>query len=329
MPTVPADQLSRAILEAVIWLDGVSYPPTINECWCWLVRSANQTAIPADVAEKLTALVSSGWLITQDDQFALVGRQEIFALRQQRQKFSERKLRRAKFFARSASWLPFVRLVAVTSKLSYNNASDDSDIDLFIVSSSKTLWTTRLILAGCLHLLRLRPEPGRMRDALCLSFLVDENHLNLGRFALPESDPDLRWWAATLRPLYDAGNIASKYYIANKSWVGEWLPNAFKESSAKPSQPSHNNFFQRQLISLAQFFEPNARRLQERWFPAVIRQLKNLDTRVVVESGVLKFHVTDRRAEYRQKYQARLQELGLRQTNPTSPVEVTKEYAIS
>ncbi len=325
MLIAPAYQLGRALLETIVWLDLFYYPPTAQECWRWLVHS---TATPAEVAHQLDALVAAGWLVQQGEQFCLTSRQENFSQRQQRQKFSERKFHRANLFARAAAWLPFVRMVAVTSKLSYQNASDDSDIDLFIVTTPGTIWTSRLILAGALQLLRLRPAPGRIRDSLCLSFLVDENHLNLERFALPGADPDLRWWAATLRPLYDAGNLAQCYTTANLKWVGEWLPNVFPKDPRKNINPIKINFFQRQIISLARLFEPIARRLQERWFPSVIRDLKNLDTRVVVESGVLKFHVTDRRAEYRAKYQVRLQELGLATASHPANQEL-KQYVVS
>jgi len=46
--------------------------------------------------------------------------------------------------------------------------------------------------------------------------------------------------------------------------------------------------------------------LQQRLLPREIRDLLNKDTRVRVGPGILKFHTNDRREQYSQEFQSRL-----------------------
>lgn len=60
---------------------------------------------------------------------------------------------------RYIAWLRFipgVQLVAVGNSLSMNATTEDSDIDLFIVTKSDILWTVRLLVTVIFHFLGVR-----------------------------------------------------------------------------------------------------------------------------------------------------------------------------
>jgi hypothetical protein len=314
MLLVPADALGRAVLATFAWFDGFGWPLSAEEAWRWLVAHAGEpNAFPQQVAECIAGLVAEGQLVREGDRHALAGSAAHFATRRAREPHAARKLRRARRFAKCAALLPFVTLVAAANSLGYGNADDESDIDLFVVTTPGTAWMTRGILAGALWALRLRPAPGRTRDALCLSFIVDEANLGMGRFALADGDPYLAWWCAALLPLVDKGVVATRFASAN-GWVVERIPEAFSAPHwARGLAVRRVGPVARSVAALVRHLEPAARRLQERAFGAGIRALVNADTRVVAEAGVLKFHVNDRREEFRARYEAKLSELGLRQ----------------
>jgi len=167
-----------------------------------------------------------------------------------------------------------------------------------VVCRPGMLWTTRLLLAGTLKLLGLRPTPKVQRDRLCLSFFVAETSLDLSPHALPDGDPYLRFWVSTLVPLYDAGGVHECFLSAN-SWAFDSAATVAEADSVRRSGRRIGPF------------ERAARRLQWRKFPAQIRDMANRDSRVVVSDEVLKFHVIDRRADFRDEYRRRLGELGI------------------
>jgi len=51
-----------------------------------------------------------------------------------------------------------------------------------------------------------------------------------------------------------------------------------------------------------QFFEDSAKKYQFKIMPPVLKEMMNLDTCVVVNDKMLKFHQNDRRAEYQEKF---------------------------
>src|SRR3989344_5183219 len=72
-----------------------------------------------------------------------------------RSRISARKLEIAKKAAYVISLVPTVKMVAVTGALAMENASDEADIDLLVVSRKSTLWTTRLLVYFSLFAFRL------------------------------------------------------------------------------------------------------------------------------------------------------------------------------
>src|SRR5690349_8836372 len=63
----------------------------------------------------------------------------------QRKKDSEKKIRIDQKAAKLLDKVPTIKLLAITGSLAMKNARKESDIDLMIVTSKDSLWTTRLI----------------------------------------------------------------------------------------------------------------------------------------------------------------------------------------
>ncbi|MFH2062896.1 MAG: hypothetical protein ABIJ46_01955 [bacterium] len=284
--------IERGAMSALAWFDVFGYPLALPEVVRY-ARLADGTALSAGaVAETLDGDRRVG---QRDGFYFLFGHERSVSERHRRFRLSGRKLKRARRAARLFGLLPSVRLVALCNSLAFAGADEDSDIDLFLVCRPGTLWTTRLLLAGTLKLLGLRPTPQVQRDRLCLSFFVSEAALDLGGLALPDGDPYLRFWVATLLPLYDDGGVYERFLSANR-WAFDPTVRPVGCSNGEPDLGR---------------LERLARQLQLRRFPASIRDLANRDTRVVVTDDVLKFHVNDRRTDFRDEYRRRLSKLGL------------------
>lgn len=296
--------LGQALLAALCYFDLFRYPLTVEELRRYRFGGPSASPTVAETEAALAALPVE----RRDGFWCLAGRAANVAERQRRYRLAEPKFRRARRFVRALSLLPSVRLVAVCNSLAMSNAHEESDIDLFVVVRPGTIWTTRLIAAGALAALGLRPDEQTGADRLCLSFLVTEEALDLSRVALRPADPYLNYWLATLVPLFDAGGVFDRFVAAN-AWVGETLP------GFTAPQAGHRRALPVRLTApvggLTSLVEPLARRLQMRLFPPVIRRQANQSSDVLISDHILKFHVRDDRRRIAEDFARKSREMGL------------------
>ena len=120
--------------------------------------------------------------------------------------------------------LPFVEAVYLANSITFNALHDSSDIDLFIVTSEKRIWTARWVSAVMFFILGLKRGRKRVAKKYCLSFYVSKEALNLQKIRLFPSDPYLIYRIAHLVPLYQAfPQRAVDVYEANY-WLRDYLP---------------------------------------------------------------------------------------------------------
>lgn len=298
--------LEQSILAALVYFDMFDYPLTWLEIHRYLL-SAGEEREPRQytLGEVQTALATSGALQKvvrfKNGFFYLRGRERVLRTRAERLVSAVNKYRRVQRIARLLSLVPFVRLIAVCNSLSYANARAESDIDLFVVTSRGGVWWARGLVLLVLKILRLRPGQDGIRNKICLSFFVDEEHLNLEPLQVNRQDVYLPIWLATLYPLYDHRGYYQKLIRAN-SWLSEYLPNC-RPLMAHPRRLNSAGWMGKIVFEAMLWpFSWLASVLQQRAFPAEITRLLNQDTRVRVEPGLLKFHTNDRRLSYAQEF---------------------------
>lgn len=296
--------LEQSLFRTLAYFAFFSFPLTAFELWKWC--DAAEVSL-FDVESLLSSSFAqasddrSSWLVEhgmkRDEGFFGIG--EVSVWREERLRRvadALRKHRRAERFVRFASCLPWVKMIAVCNSLAFSFTNEESDIDLFVVTKRGRIWSTRFILTGALALFRLRPGE-RKRDPLCLSFFVADDSLDLSSIRIGQDDPYLAFWIATLSPVFDPDDTLSKLRAAN-GWIRQSLPRSRRVQRASSSVV-------RPWIRLpdVSFFERFAERMQRNRFPVLLRSMMNVDTRVVVTDGMLKFHHNDRRQEILNAYE--------------------------
>lgn len=302
-----ASALRRSLAATLAYFDLFDHPLTLAELMRHRYRFPGERG-PAPAAAEVLAALEDRAFGGADGFWHLAGREALVPLRERRHRLAERKYARARVVADFLRLLPSVRLAAVCNSLAMTAADADSDIDLFVVAKPGTVWATRFVVASALAALGLRPTGRSHADKVCMSFYVAEDQQDLSRFALAPDDTYLRYWLATLVPLYDAGGAFDRFLAAN-AWARERLPglSAPANRAVRTGAPR----WTAPLLPFLALAEAPLRRLQERLFPAEIKTLANRDSRVVVTGGVLKFHVNDRRGEYQRRFEERLRSLDL------------------
>lgn len=300
---MPTD-LEKSIIKTIAYFDVFNFPLTTLEIWKWLYRPRERYTLQ-QVRESLD---SSSWLkehlILQEGFFALKNRGHIYLLRKQNNNWAERKFQKTILMVKIFRYLPFVRMVAVCNNLSYSNSRDASDIDLFVISRKNQIWLARFFCLLILKILALRPSDDNRRDKFCLSFFIDESALNLRNIMLGQHDIHFIYWFSQFLPVYDPDQLYDKLLQAN-TWTRDYLPNAYANDFVKKVEPTFSSLLFGRILSflvqppiIAHWLYNQARLFQIKIIDRNMQAMVNIDTRVIINEQMLKFHSNDRRDQY-------------------------------
>lgn len=277
-----------AIIRTVAYADIFDYPLTIQELHRWLIdtRASGISALKENIPAQIT---------TDGRYFYLEGRSKIVRRRVERKETGQRKLIIAKKVINYLIYIPTITCIAVTGALAMDNAKESDDIDICVITSTDTIWITRLLTVLILELfgIRRRPWDTKVAGKVCANMFLDENHLGL---PVKERDLFAAHEVLQMKPLVWRGDSYKKFLKANR-WVKRFLPNAFKLSLNHKikAQSSVSNF----IVSLLRCFE----------LPAKAVQLKYMQRRrsgEVIRDGYVRFHPKDARGWVMKKYKRAL-----------------------
>lgn len=301
------NDLKVSIYKTIIYFDLFNYPLTAYELWQYLPSKSDFITCKKALEE----LEKEKKIIRKTSFYYLKNRDKNLKHRNKRYHFSNRKIEIAQKMVRLFSFLPWVKFVALSNLIGRHNLRDGSDIDLFIITSKNRIWISRFFCAGIMKLLNKRPNKKTKRDKICLSFYVDQENLNLEKLAL-EGGKDFYfyYWLAGLYPLYDRGGY-HYYLIKENQWIEKYLPNIELFLSNQSYSPNLNLSKGKNIVSnfnraIFDYIEKVSANIQKRIMPKNLKEIANLDSRVVIKKGVLKLYLIDRRKEFEEKYQKQI-----------------------
>ncbi len=210
-------------------------------------------------------------------------------------------------------WIPWLKLIAIGNIMGEHNLRGEGDIDLFIITEAKKIWLSRFFCIAVTKILGLRPSQDSIQNKICLSFFITGDNLNLSALRLEAKDSGIKddiyftYWLAGLVPIYQFDETYKKFIYAN-AWLFEQLPNwqinipSQRHYSGKPLSA----FYYDVMDMLFGGLEKQFKDLQMKILPFELKKIMNLDSRVVINDKILKLHANDRRNEYRQLYENKI-----------------------
>jgi hypothetical protein len=199
-----------AIARSVIYASLFDYPLTLAQLHHTLIESdQTQAEILAvyDGSARLQTIVQH-----RDGFFFPAGRADLIAERRRREARSHRFLRQHDTLLRLLCAIPFTRLVALSGSVAHFNLEPDGDLDLFIVTRGRRVWTVTVALLVLTRLLR-------RRRIVCANFVLADSHLVLEPQDLFTANQLLH-----LKPLIGADVLDS--FLAANPFVTRVYPNA-------------------------------------------------------------------------------------------------------
>lgn len=299
--------LHDAMLATVAYFDIVDYPLTLLELHKWLWRHKTNINTLHDAAENHPHLASTKGF------YHLKNRTELVNSRLARYALTEQKIKKLKPYLRYLATLPHIATIMISDSISIYNASDNSDIDIAIITKPRKIWSTRFWAAFPAHILGLRPtiqHNGTInkKDKICLCFYTTTEHLNLKNERITDPDIDFIYWLGSMMPLYDPEDMYTEFIAANE-WITAYLPNftAYKSVSERRVTPAKipTKFLTRIFSS-----EKRLKKIQHTILNDRLRTLSQTnDTRVIISDTILKLHMNDRRLDMQKKWEEKMRTL--------------------
>jgi hypothetical protein len=210
-----------AIARSVIYASLFDYPLTLQQVHQTLLESEQTT-------QEILAIYASSKML----QAIVEYREGFFFPRGRGDLLTERCLREARscaFLARHRRLLafvcalPYVRMVALSGSIAHLNLEGDGDLDLFIVTRGRRVWS---VTVAVLILARLM----RQRRIVCANFVIADSQL-----ALEQQDLFTANQVIHLRPLVGASLF--KELLSANPFVARFYPNFERsEPGASPFQ---------------------------------------------------------------------------------------------
>src|SRR4030043_205999 len=199
--------LEQAILATLAYHDIFDYPLTLEEIHKYLI--AKKATVKA-VDLKLHKLRINKKIEKKEELYCLRGRLHTTNLRRKRKRYSSPKIIRAKFYARVLQFIPTLKLVAISGALAMNNSHINDDIDLVLISSKGTLWTTRFLANILLFLFKRKPYDKKISNKACLNTFIDESNLKIS-----PQNIYIAHEICQMKPIWDRGGTYDRFVKAN------------------------------------------------------------------------------------------------------------------
>lgn len=307
--------IEQSILKTIAFFDVFNYPLTAEEIWKWLYRPGRKVSL-LEVKDILdTSQYLQEKLVCTEAFYSLHGREYTYLIRKHHNNLAERKFNRALLLIRFYRYLPFIKMIAICNTLAYSNTSEDSDIDFFVIAQKDKIWVVRFLTIVCVHILGLRPTSKNSRDAFCFSFFISEQVLDIQNIMLHQNDIYTPYWVAQLLPVFERDQTYQNFFQSN-TWIQKYLPNVFPNKFTKEVTPHFLSELVSKILAFifspiffGKWFELLYRRIQTNIISRNLKEMINVDTRVIVNEYMLKFHSNDRREIFYKKWRERVHTL--------------------
>lgn len=213
--------LGKSEVLSILYHDIFDYPLSVKEIIRWRVGKKG-----------LSIFKKTKEILNKNGLYYLKGRKSILYKRTLRQRISNRKIEIAKKNATILAKFPTILGVFITGALAMNNAEEESDIDLMILTKRNCLWATRLLTYLVLRIMNYgvrKPGDINQKDKLCLNIWLDE-------LALSWDKKDRNIYSAheiaQVNPIVDKKNIYQRFLEKN-SWILDYWPSAVKIPNSK------------------------------------------------------------------------------------------------
>jgi len=296
--------LQKSILQTIAFFDLFDFPLTAEEIKEYLYKYDK----PVHIKEIKGTLDEMEEVEKIHDYYVLKGRGKLVDVRKTRKFIAEKFWGRTRQYGQYMVRVPFVRMVAVCNNLAYDNPTELSDIDLFIVIEKGRMWLARFIITLILQFHGVRRHGDKVSGRFCLSFFVTPEKMNMESLPLKPEDPYLAYWTRLMTPIYGKKTY-QEFMDINKGWLQKEYGLAFPDINEKKFSFQKTSRGKRfwEWVFKGWFGDLIENLLKKTFKKRTLKKAHKLgpEASVIVSDEILKFHNKDRRKEYRDEWKKR------------------------
>jgi release factor glutamine methyltransferase len=207
-------EIRNSIVKTIKYADLYDYPLKPGEIYSDLQCDG---VSEEEFQSALSELNGVNGPIGRDGDFCFVrGRESLVGVRKIRQRQSSELVEKYHGNLMYIARLPFVRTVILTGSIAFDNAVENDDLDLMLITSPNRAWIVdlyNLCIVRILHEKILKRSRG-----ICINYVVDQ-----AKLTVPERDFFTAHQLTHMKPVYDEGVLES--YIESNSWIRGYFPN--------------------------------------------------------------------------------------------------------
>ena len=304
----PTREQELAVLRSVIYASLFDYPLTLAQLHASLVgvrADAETIAGWWRDSDLLQATVEQ-----RDGWYFPAGRDDLILTRSRREAVSRTLLDRDRRLLALVAGMPFVRMVALSGSLAHLNAEGSADLDLFVITAPRRVWSVTLAVLVISKLLGWRKR-------MCLNYVISERAMAIAPADLFSANQIIH-----LRPL--TGDDVFARFVKTNGFVRDFYPNfELPDVPSKPQAPSPKPRWER-LLSLgpAQLAERLARSLYGWYLRGRAATWQSRD-QVRLDAECLKLHTTSHRASTLAKFDAAMKNANTKNTKNTKTTKAS------
>lgn len=325
---VPVVVLGRNILATLAYYDVFDFPLKAGEIFRCLF-SFKHLGLPPEplpslsaVEEELEQMRKEKKAGFADGFYFLFNREYLTPLRLRREKIAKKKWEKVFHAAWWLKFLPYIKAVFASGSLAMSNTEELGDLDVLIIVSQGRIWLSRLLVSGLMSLIGMRRKYNQKiaPDKICLNhYITDESLL------IPHESVYTAQSYVNLKPVFISNpGIAGEFYKAN-SWLSEYVlsfgPGLKRDDAAGSHREKvlRRDFLARFKVAVWKAILDTGigdllEQWAKRWQTKRIEKHRKQDPpggRVVYNDDCLEFHPGSVEKEIIDKYNQRLEKLGL------------------
>lgn len=207
--TIPTREQELAVIQSVVYASLFDYPLTLDQLHQSLVGVRASQQEVASWWQSSTFLQSA--IEHRDGWYFPSGRRDLIATRARREGVSRELLERDRRILSLVSRTPYVRMVALSGSLAHLNAEGNADLDLFVITAPRQVWSVTLAVLVMSRLLGWRKH-------LCLNYVISEAALAIAPKDLFSANQIIH-----LRPV--CGHDVFHEFLSRNTFVKRFYPN--------------------------------------------------------------------------------------------------------
>lgn len=193
-------------------------------------------------------------------------------------------------------WIPGIQFIWVGNSTSMFASNEESDIDLFIITSPNRMWLVRILSTLIFQIFWIRKTSKHHEKRFCLSFFATTKTMDFQSFAI-ENDIYLYFWIIYLKPILDFDDTFDSF-LKNQSWANLSEYESIIQENKKFIQFSGKSFWNNSKI-----FDIIDTFLEKIFLPKTLKSYEKLGKPygIIIHKNMLKFHDNDRRKDIRKE----------------------------